>query len=86
MPLSNMMSSANVGTTSAAGGAAARKQKIDCLIAGRNPIANKVLDTLLTRLGCRCVVVQNGEDAIFAAAGVKFDIIWMDIQLPIGMY
>ena len=60
----------------------ARASTIDCLIAGRNPISNKVLETMLVRLGCRCVVVPNGAEAILAAGGVKFDIIWMDLQMP----
>lgn len=59
-----------------------RTSTIDCLIAGRNPISNKVLETMLVRLGCRCVVVPNGAEAILAAGGVKFDIIWMDLQMP----
>ncbi|KAK4700084.1 serine/threonine-protein kinase RIM15, partial [Phenoliferia sp. Uapishka_3] len=60
-----------------------RVNTIDCLIAGRNPISNKVLETMLVRLGCRCVVVPNGAEAILAAGGVKFDIIWMDLQMPV---
>ncbi|KAL8284258.1 hypothetical protein RQP46_005007 [Phenoliferia psychrophenolica] len=62
---------------------APRANTIDCLIAGRNPISNKVLETMLVRLGCRCVVVPNGAEAILAAGGVKFDIIWMDLQMPV---
>jgi len=60
-----------------------RTSTIDCLIAGRNPISNKVLETILVRLGCRCVVVPNGAEAILAAGGVKFDIIWMDVFMDI---
>lgn len=63
---------------------ATRTNTIDCLIAGRNPISNKVLETILVRLGCRCVVVPNGAEAILAAQGVKFDIIWMDVYMDIG--
>ncbi|KAM0755998.1 kinase-like protein [Meredithblackwellia eburnea MCA 4105] len=61
----------------------ARSNTIDCLIAGRNPISNHQLETMLTRLGCRCVVVPNGAEAILATNGVKFDIIWMDLQMPV---
>lgn len=63
-----------------------RVNTIDCLIAGRNPISNKVLETILVRLGCRCVVVPNGAEAILAAGGVKFDVIWCDLQMPIGTF
>lgn len=61
-----------------------RPNTIDCLVAGRNPISNKVLETMLVRMGCRCVVVPDGAEAILAAGGVKFDIIWMDLQMPVG--
>ncbi|SGY33607.1 BQ5605_C002g01515 [Microbotryum silenes-dioicae] len=60
-----------------------RANTIDCLVAGRNPIVTKVLETMLIRLGCRCVVVYNGGDAILAAQGVKFDLIFLDIQMPV---
>lgn len=59
-----------------------RTSTIDCLVAGRNPIVTKVLETMLVRLGCRCVVVPNGAEAILAAQGVAFDIIFMDLQMP----
>lgn len=61
-----------------------RANTIDCLIAGRNPISNKVLETMLVRIGCRCVVVPDGAEAILAAGGVKFDVIWMDLQMRVG--
>lgn len=58
-----------------------RVRTIDCLVAGKNPITNKVLETMLVRLGCRCVVVPDGGEAILAANSVQFDIIWMDLQM-----
>ena len=58
-----------------------RVRTIDCLVAGKNPITNKVLETMLVRLGCRCVVVPDGGEAILAANSVRFDIIWMDLQM-----
>jgi len=36
---------------------------------------------MLVRLGCRCVVVPDGGEAILAANSVRFDIIWMDLQM-----
>jgi len=49
-----------------------------------NPISGKVLESMLTKLNCRCVVVTNGADAIGCAMGdVKFDIIFMAIQMPL---
>ncbi|KAG8743368.1 hypothetical protein FRC10_012172 [Ceratobasidium sp. 414] len=53
------------------------------LIAEDNPISSKVLETLLTRMGCRCVVVGDGSEAISVALGdIKFDCILMDYQMP----
>ncbi|KAJ1308500.1 hypothetical protein OPQ81_004204 [Rhizoctonia solani] len=53
------------------------------LIAEDNPISSKVLETLLTRMGCRCVVVADGSEAISVAMGdIKFDCILMDYQMP----
>jgi hypothetical protein len=60
-------------------------RKIDCLIADDNPISCKILETILHTLNCRCVVVRNGAQAIrYAMGGVKFDIIFMDIRMPIS--
>ncbi|GAA94691.1 uncharacterized protein L969DRAFT_49072 [Mixia osmundae IAM 14324] len=60
------------------------ERTVDCLIAEDNPISSKILETLLTRLGCRCVVVHNGEEAIRCSMGeVTFDIIFLDMMMPI---
>jgi serine/threonine-protein kinase RIM15 len=42
---------------------------VTCLLAEDNPITAKIIETLLSRLGCRCVVVQNGAEAISVAMG-----------------
>ncbi|KAF9955677.1 hypothetical protein BGZ72_003500 [Mortierella alpina] len=71
---------------STAKGAALRKtsRTRDCLVVDDNPISAKILETILTRLSCRCVVMRNGAEAIRCAMGsVKFDIIFMDIRMPI---
>jgi len=58
---------------------------MDVLIADDNPVSCKILDKMLTLLGCRCVMVRNGAEAIRCALGdVKFDVIFMDIRMPIG--
>lgn len=59
----------------------------DCLVVDDNPISAKILETILTRLNCRCVVMRNGAEAIRCAMGsVKFDIIFMDIRMPISKF
>ena len=42
---------------------------VTCLLAEDNPITAKIIETLLSRLGCRCVVVQDGAEAISVALG-----------------
>ncbi|KAL1921365.1 uncharacterized protein VTP21DRAFT_11081 [Calcarisporiella thermophila] len=60
------------------------KRPLDCLVADDNPISCKIMETILGKLGCRCVVVRNGAEAIRCSMGdVKFDIIFMDIRMPI---
>ena len=53
-------------------------KSVDCLIAEDNPISSKVLETILVRLGCRCVVVHNGEEVIRCTMGeLVFDVIFV---------
>ncbi|BGP21508.1 serine/threonine protein kinase RIM15 [Rhodotorula toruloides] len=66
-----------------AGPASSRLATIDCLVAGRNPIVTKVLETMLQRLGCRVVVVPNGAEAILAAGGIPFDVLFLDLAMPV---
>ncbi|KAG6333663.1 hypothetical protein ID866_5421 [Astraeus odoratus] len=57
---------------------------VTCLLAEDNPITAKIIETLLTRLGCRCVVVADGAEAISVAMGdIKFDCILMDLHMPV---
>ncbi|GAA5875846.1 hypothetical protein JCM16303_004019 [Sporobolomyces ruberrimus] len=60
-----------------------RLATIDCLVAGRNPIVTKVLETMLQRLGCRVVVVPNGAEAILAAGGIPFDVLFLDLKMAV---
>ena len=49
---------------------------VTCLLAEDNPITAKIIETLLSRLGCRVVVVADGSEAISVAMG--------DISEPMG--
>jgi serine/threonine-protein kinase RIM15 len=42
---------------------------VTCLLAEDNPITAKIFEMLLIRLGCRCVVVADGSEAISVAMG-----------------
>jgi len=56
---------------------------VTCLLAEDNPISIKILETLLTRMGCHCVLVSDGAEAISVALGdIKFDMILMDLNMP----
>ncbi|TPX47944.1 hypothetical protein SeLEV6574_g02339 [Synchytrium endobioticum] len=57
---------------------------IDVLVVDDNHLFCKIMETMLTKLNCRVVVVRNGAEAIRSAMGsVKFDVIFMDIRMPI---
>ncbi|KAK2466121.1 hypothetical protein APHAL10511_001763 [Amanita phalloides] len=57
---------------------------VTCLLAEDNPITAKIIETLLIRLGCRCVMVSDGSEAISVAMGdIKFDCILMDLHMPV---
>ncbi|KAI0030720.1 hypothetical protein K488DRAFT_53668 [Vararia minispora EC-137] len=62
----------------------ASDRAVTCLLAEDNPITAKIIETLLIRLGCRCVVVVDGSEAISVALGdIKFDCILMDLHMPV---
>ncbi|KAG0304634.1 hypothetical protein BGZ98_005255 [Dissophora globulifera] len=83
LPLGAAAAAAAAAAASAAAGRKASRTR-DCLVVDDNPISAKILETILTRLNCRCVVMRNGAEAIRCAMGtVKFDIIFMDIRMPI---
>ncbi|KIL70172.1 hypothetical protein M378DRAFT_67303 [Amanita muscaria Koide BX008] len=57
---------------------------VTCLLAEDNPITAKIIETLLIRLGCRCIIVSDGSEAISVAMGdIKFDCILMDLHMPV---
>ncbi|KAK4684867.1 serine/threonine-protein kinase RIM15, partial [Tremellales sp. Uapishka_1] len=57
---------------------------LDVLIAEDNPISQKILETLLTRMGCRCICVEDGPQALAATMGsIRFDVIICDIHMPV---
>jgi hypothetical protein len=64
-----------------------RTKPLACLVADDNPISCKIIETILQRLHCRCVIVRNGAQAIRSAmSDVQYDIIFMDIRMPIRKY
>ncbi len=53
------------------------------LIVDDIPINREVARLLLTRLGCRCVEVSSGLDALIALEQERFDAVLLDGQMPI---
>ncbi|MBN2339917.1 MAG: response regulator [Deltaproteobacteria bacterium] len=57
------------------------KQRI--LVAEDNPINQKVATGMLSKMGYRVVTVNNGKEALDALKHSWFDLVFMDIQMPI---
>ncbi|MDF3029642.1 MAG: two-component hybrid sensor and regulator [Moraxellaceae bacterium] len=53
------------------------------LIVEDNPASQVLLVTLLTRLGCRVDVANNGQEAIEAWERQPYDLVIMDIDMPV---
>ena len=53
------------------------------LVAEDNPINQTLLLTLLEEHSCDITLVENGQAAVDACAATPFDVILMDIQMPI---
>lgn len=52
------------------------------LIAEDNPVNQKVVVSMLSKLGYRADTVGNGKEAIQAVIRQKYDVVLMDIQMP----
>lgn len=59
------------------------RQPLNILIAEDNVINQLVLQRILESLGYRASIVENGEEAIQAVARETYDLIFMDIQMPV---
>lgn len=57
---------------------------VRCLIGEDNPIAQSMLESVLTKFGCECVCVKDGSSVTTAAMGdLAFVIIFVDLTLPV---
>lgn len=61
----------------------AKRYPLKILIAEDNPINQKILWLMLETLGYNVASVENGQKALNAIANNAFDLIFMDIQMPI---
>ncbi|MGM0984301.1 MAG: ATP-binding protein [Pseudomonadota bacterium] len=64
---------------------AALERRVDdarLLVVEDNPVNQQVARAMLERLGCRVSVVESADAALHQAARKRFDLIFMDVQLP----
>nr|WP_237562076.1 ATP-binding protein [Halomonas icarae] len=52
------------------------------LVVEDNPVNQRVARAMLERLGCRVSLAESGEEALALARQRKFDLIFMDVQMP----
>jgi PAS domain S-box-containing protein len=62
---------------------APRDRALRVLAAEDNPMNQLVLKTLLTEVGIEALIVANGEEALQAWRSEPWDIVLMDIQMPV---
>ena len=53
------------------------------LLVEDNAVNQKLAMHLLTKLGCEVVLAGNGEEAVARAREGRFDVIYMDCQMPV---
>ena len=53
------------------------------LLAEDDPIGQKVALAFLDAFGCKVDVVANGQDAVEMVAQTKYDLVFMDVQMPV---
>ncbi len=60
-----------------------QKQKLKILVVEDNIVNQKVAVRLLEKIGYRCDVAANGEEAVKSLNQIPYDILFMDCQMPI---
>ncbi|MCX4246839.1 response regulator [Paraliomyxa miuraensis] len=60
-----------------------RYQGLRVLVVDDNAINQKVAAKLLEGLGCRIDLAGNGQEAVDLVDGVSYDLVFMDVQMPI---
>ncbi|MEJ8302924.1 PAS domain S-box protein [Saccharibacillus sacchari] len=56
--------------------------ELRALIAEDHPVNLRLLQEMLTKFGCVCDLARNGREAVEAVAARRYDLIFMDVQMP----
>ena len=81
VPLPHAAAPAKAASEEAASEPAERPMRV--LVADDHPNNRRLLEVLLTHLGAEVVMVENGEMAVSAWRDSDFDVILMDMQMPV---
>jgi CheY-like chemotaxis protein/signal transduction histidine kinase len=60
-----------------------QKRRIRILLVEDSIVNQQIATKIIEKLGFHVDVVSNGEEAITALAGVRYDIVFMDVQMPV---
>jgi signal transduction histidine kinase/DNA-binding response OmpR family regulator/HPt (histidine-containing phosphotransfer) domain-containing protein len=60
-----------------------RAEVLSVLVAEDNVVNQRLAARLLEKLGHRVTIVGNGREALDALAGARFDLVLMDVQMPV---
>jgi CheY-like chemotaxis protein len=80
---SETLSTTTQSPAASVGGAATADAALRVLIVDDHPINRQVLELLLAPLGAECVSAEDGQQAVERVANEVFDVVLMDIQMPV---
>jgi CheY-like chemotaxis protein/HPt (histidine-containing phosphotransfer) domain-containing protein len=62
---------------------ATRGKSLKVLVAEDNPVNRKLAASILQRAGHNAILVTNGKEAVDAVTREQFDVVLMDVQMPV---
>jgi CheY-like chemotaxis protein/HPt (histidine-containing phosphotransfer) domain-containing protein len=60
-----------------------RRKSLKVLVAEDNPVNRKLAASILQRAGHNAILVTNGKEAVDAMKRERFDVVLMDVQMPV---
>ncbi len=61
----------------------AEEKPLEILVAEDNPINQKLIRIVLEKFGLNVTLANNGEEALGARKANRYDMIFMDVQMPV---